>query len=176
MNAQQIWCEYYLETTAVPFYFDAKEGAALKKLVARIAWYCEQKGYKDQTDDFYNQRLKGFLDAISDKFVLERLVPSMVLQQFNILLAQAEGKKPKNKEQVYRPVEFAKVVSDGMGEREYREWYEKLVKENHEKIQKGEPVNIAVTTGDKLRKSIRGDPKAVGKVLQIRIDELKPKK
>ncbi len=175
MNSQQIWCEYYLETTGVPFYFDAKEGASLKKLVARIAWYCEQKGYKDQTDDFYNQRLKGFLDAISDKFVLERLVPSMVLQQFNILLAQAEGKKPKNKEQVYVPV----AVSETLEQKEavkFREDYRKRVEENLLKIDRGEPIATGLTTGEKLRKSIRGDPKAVGKVLQIRIDELKPKK
>ena len=172
MNAQQIWNEYYLESTGVPFYFDAKEGATLKKLVSRITWYCEQKGYKDQTEEFYLERLKGFLDTITDKFVLERLVPSMVLQQFNILLAQAEGKKPKNKEQIYIPVPMDETKMDDI---QYREWYKKLVKENHEKIRKGEPVNIAVTTGQKLRKSIRGDAKSVGAALQVRIDELKPK-
>ena len=107
-NYQKVWEGYYLETTGVPFYFDTKEASCLKKLRERIIWYCDQKGYTNQTDEFYNERLKGFLYKITDVFVLQRLVPSMVLQQFNILLAQAEGKKVKDKPEVYVPVKFTR--------------------------------------------------------------------
>ena len=69
MSYQDIWNSYYLETTGVPFYFDTKEASTLKKLRDRIIWYCDQKGYPNQTDQFYNERLKGFTGQLLGRFL-----------------------------------------------------------------------------------------------------------
>ena len=154
-----------MDTTAVPFYFDSKEAATLKKLRERIIWYCEQKGYANQTDEFYNARLKGFLYKITDKFVLERLVPSMVLQQFNILLAQIEGKAVKNKETIYKP------ISNELTREQVEEV--RLIKEvAYPRLQKISRESL----GDKARLAVHGTQTAsasTGSLVKTVIRELK---
>ena len=81
-----------------------KEGASLKRLRERIVWYLAEKGFPDAADELIDDQLKKFLWKISDKFTLEALNPSMVLNQWNVLIAQASGRKVLNKEQIYKPI------------------------------------------------------------------------
>ena len=75
--------------------------------------------------------------------MLERLVPSMVLQQFNILLAQIEGKAVKNKAQIYRPLKT--------DDEKYKAEIE-LIKQGYARLKEATPP----TTGERLRVAVTG--------------------
>ena len=162
MSYQQIWNDYYEEIKGVPFYLDAKEAACLKQLRGRIKWYVETKGFTDIEDDWLDQRLKGFLEKITDNYVLQNLTPSICLRQFNILLAQMEGKKIKNHEQTYH-TKVNEYTPEQIAElQRIRNGYDRLKNE------------APRTRGEQTRMVVRGD-ETTGPTPNVMVESLAQK-
>lgn len=92
-KAIEIWFLFYKHHTNETYVFDGKDGMHLKQLIKKITSKVEQKGMEANEVNVINS-LKGFLNSIKDRWILDHLEISLINSKFNSLYYEAVRSNP----------------------------------------------------------------------------------
>lgn len=92
-NAVDIWFIFYKFHTGENYIFSAKDGMHLKQLLKKIEAKVKEMGLEPTEENILNS-LKGFLNTVKDKWILEHLEVSLINSKFNSLYVRAIKNSP----------------------------------------------------------------------------------
>jgi hypothetical protein len=92
-DATAIWFDYYLACTGERYMFDGKDGKHLKLLLNKIKLKVIEKGMEPTEENILNS-FRGFLTAITDKWIFDNLEIAIVNSKFNSLYVKAKQSSP----------------------------------------------------------------------------------
>lgn len=92
-HAIETWFNFYRHHTGETYVFTPKDGANLKQLLKKINIKIAEKGMVVNEENTLNS-LKGFLNSIKDRWILEHLEISIVNSKFNSLYVAAVRTNP----------------------------------------------------------------------------------
>lgn len=92
----RVWFDFYRLKTGQEYVFDGMQGRHLKQLTAKIKTKLAQRGM-EPTDENVLNSLKGFLNCITDKWLLEHLEISTINSKFNSTYTNAIASNPFTK-------------------------------------------------------------------------------
>ena len=98
--AIETWFDFYRLKTGQEYYFSGIDGKHMKQLLKKVEVKVKQKSMEPTEENILNS-FKGFLHAISDKWILENLELKNVNSNFNSLYAKAVRNNPFTKAEQY---------------------------------------------------------------------------
>ena len=94
MEYIEIFQEVHLQVVGVPFLaVNGREGKSLKELYVSVALFWKEKRGTPLEPDQALKAFKHFLLSIDNQYVLDGFVPSIIYQNFQLILNQAYGKR-----------------------------------------------------------------------------------
>lgn len=94
-KAIDIWFSFYRSKTGQEYIFDGMQGRHLKQLLTKVKAKVKQAGM-ETTDENVLNSFEGFLNHITDNWILEHLEISIINSKFNIAYAKAVRSTPFN--------------------------------------------------------------------------------
>lgn len=91
--ALAVWFDYYKRKTGNNYIMDAKSGNHLKQLIKKIEIKLSERQMEATETNVCNS-LNGFLESISDKWLLDNLEIATVNSKFNATYAKAVRSNP----------------------------------------------------------------------------------
>lgn len=92
-HAIETWFTFYRHHTGETYVFSGKDAMHLKQLLKKINVKIAEKGMIVSEENTLNS-LKGFLNSIKDRWILEHLEISIVNSKFNSLYVAAVRTNP----------------------------------------------------------------------------------
>lgn len=90
-TAVEIWFTFYKFHTGETYVMDGQQGRHLKQLLKKIEAKVKERGLEVNETNVINS-LKGFLNTVKDKWILEHLDISLINSKFNNLYVSAVRK------------------------------------------------------------------------------------
>ncbi len=88
-----IWFNYYKSKTGSNYIIDGKQGMHLKQLIKKIEVKVKERGL-EVNEETLTASFHGFLNSITDTWILDNLDISLVNSKFNGLFAKAIKQNP----------------------------------------------------------------------------------
>lgn len=89
-QGREIFCMYYKELTGEDYYWTAKDAAHMRLILNMLRYSRKQKSLPD-TDEGVMEALSTLLNSITDKWIIENMSVSTVLNKYNAIVANARN-------------------------------------------------------------------------------------
>jgi hypothetical protein len=116
-QSRDIFCSYYKGLTNEDYYWAAKDAGSMKLILNMLRYARKQKGLPD-TDEGVLEALHVLLNSITDKWIIENMSVSIVLNKYNAIVYNARnGSAERNSSDKRRANEaVVKSIAGGLAE------------------------------------------------------------
>lgn len=112
---KKMFLDFYLNKTTSEYYWEAKDGLALKKIIDKLLFKIKEKNpalKKESEESEIQNGFRHFLSGIKDKWILENLSMTILNSKFNEIINQIINPNGKSNTNAVKKAVFDKLKAE----------------------------------------------------------------